>query len=612
MDFSQAGYGGGGVRLPVAPVAVTLAPSGGDDTPAIQAAIDRVSAMPPDARGFRGAVLLHPGHYNISSTLTIAASGVVLRGSGSGASGTVLTMTGPPFLFLRMAGTGSFQSVGPTATMTDAYVPSGATSFHVNDASAFVPGQTVLVRRPVTAAWVHLMKMDSLFRSGAHQTCIAPGSSITTDRVIAAVNGNEITLDVPLTDSFDSQYVNPPGGTVRQYTFPGRISQVGAEHFTVIAHPVNVDISEPQYTGLSVSAVIDAWAEDIVFQDTQNTVTISTNVKRMTLDGVHVKHTVQHTGDGPADFALSGTQLLAQDCSVTGRGNTWAAVTQSRVTGPVVLLNFFADDRGFDPHQRWATGLLCDQCSFPNSRTSDKAGIAYSNRGILGSGHGWDAGWAVAWNVTAATFTVQQPPGAQNFCIGCIGTILTQAQPGGDGTLLPNGIYDSYGTPVAPASLYLAQLCERLGPSAGANIGYPAACIPGVQHSAPVAAEPGVFLRQRIVTGEGPQAVARLSSAEPAGAQSPSLVEAVRQYGVRGLSFGVTAAAASSPTVIRVYTMSGRPVRVLVNERLEPGVYEVAWDGADDRGRSAAPGVYLAVLTIGPYRATQHLILRQE
>jgi hypothetical protein len=60
MDFSQAGYGGGGVRLPVSPVAVTLAPSGGDDTPAIQAAIDQVSAMPPDARGFRGAVLLHP------------------------------------------------------------------------------------------------------------------------------------------------------------------------------------------------------------------------------------------------------------------------------------------------------------------------------------------------------------------------------------------------------------------------------------------------------------------------------------------------------------------------------------------------------------------------
>src|SRR5439155_20945171 len=111
------------------------------------------------------------------------------------------------------------------------------------------------------------------------------------------------------------------------------------------------------------------------FQDTQNTVTISSTVKQTTFDRVSVKHTVAPTGDGPADFASSGTQLLASGCSVTGRGNTWAAVTQSRVTGPVVLLDFHADDRGFDPHQRWATGLLCDRCAFPNSRTSDKAGI---------------------------------------------------------------------------------------------------------------------------------------------------------------------------------------------------------------------------------------------
>src|SRR5205823_8620826 len=143
----------------------------------------------------------------------------------------------------------------------------------------------------------------------------------------------------PLTDSFDSQYLNPPGGSVRKYTFPGRLSDVGAERFTVIAHPVNVDISQPQYTGLSMSAVIDGWVRDIVFQDTQNTVTIGSTVKQTTLDNVRVLHTVPHSGDGPADFALSGTELLASRCSVTGRGNTWPAVTQSRVTGPVVLLD---------------------------------------------------------------------------------------------------------------------------------------------------------------------------------------------------------------------------------------------------------------------------------
>jgi hypothetical protein len=479
LDFSNAGYGGGGVSIPAVPTAITLAASGGDDTDAIQAALNQVSAQPLGQNGVRGAVLLQPGHYNVSSTLTIGASGVVLRGTGNGANGTyrtVITMTGDPFLLLRISGTGSWQTNGATSAMTDAYVPSGATSFNVADASGFHVGDTILIRRPVTAAWVHFMGMDTLVRNGQPQTWIAPGSTITTDRTIAAIDGTKVTLDVPLTDSFDQQYLNPPGGSIAAYTFPGRISNSGAEHFAVIAHPANVDITQPQYQGLSMSAVIDGWIQDVLFQDTQNTMQISSNVKRTTFDHVSVTHTVPHTGDGPADFAVSGTQLLISNSSVTGEGGTWPAVTQSRVTGPVVLLDFMADDRGFAPHQRWATGLLCDRCNFPNSHTADKAGVAYSNRGILGSGQGWDAGWSVAWNTTATTFLIQQPPGSQNFCIGCTGTILTEAQPGTSSPLLPNGIYDSLSAPVEPSSLYLQQLCDRLGPAAVANIGYPGTC----------------------------------------------------------------------------------------------------------------------------------------
>jgi hypothetical protein len=475
MDFSSAGYQGGGVRLPRVAERIMVRPSGGDDTAALQSALDQVSLLAPDHRGFRGAVQLDRGTFTVSSTLHIAASGVVLRGRGTDAGGTVINMAGTPFLFLSIAGTGSWKTVGSPAPIADSYVPSGTRSFHVNDASSFQAGDTILMRRPVTAAWVHFMGMDTLVRNGQPQTWISPGSTISTDRIIVDVDNNRITLDVPLTDSLDAQFLDPPGASVSKYTFAGRIAQVGVEGFTVVAHPQNVDITQPQFSGLSMSAVINAWMQDVVFQDTQNTITISDTVKQMTLDNVRVTHTVPHTGDGPADFALSGTQLLANKCSVTGKGNTWPALSQSRVTGPVVLLNFFGDDRGFDPHQRWATGLLCDNCNFPNSHTQDKAGIAYSDRGILGSGQGWDAGWSVAWNVNATFFLVQQPPGAQNFCIGCVGKILTEAQPGSSGLLL-NGIYDSFGTPVIPSSLYLEQLCERLGRRAVAKIGYRGSC----------------------------------------------------------------------------------------------------------------------------------------
>ncbi len=52
-----------------------------------------------------------------------------------------------------------------------------------------------------------------------------------------------------------------------------------------------------------------------------------------------------------------------------------------------------------------------------------------------------------------------------NWCIGCIGTPVTVGN-------IPNGIFDSPGKKVEPASLYLHQLHDRLGPEAVQNIGY--------------------------------------------------------------------------------------------------------------------------------------------
>src|SRR5512136_784419 len=47
-DFSYAGYGGGGTTIPTVPVRETIWPVPGDNTENIQAAIDKVSALPLD------------------------------------------------------------------------------------------------------------------------------------------------------------------------------------------------------------------------------------------------------------------------------------------------------------------------------------------------------------------------------------------------------------------------------------------------------------------------------------------------------------------------------------------------------------------------------------
>jgi len=470
IDYSTAGYGGGGVPLPKVPARVTVQPSGGDDTAAIQAAIDTVSVLQPDRRGFRGAVLLAPGAFNVSATLHMTTSGVVLSGSGSGASGSVITMTGSPFNLLAVSGSGTYTR-GAAVSITDTFIPSGARSFSVSDASGFHVGDRILISRPVTAAWVALLGMDKLVRNGLPQTWIATGSEILTDRTIMAIHGSQILLDAPLTDSFDSQYLNPPGASVAGYTFAGRISQVGVEHLRIVAPPTTV--TSPLYQAATIGSVENGWLRDLYIQDTENTFQLSNTNKKITLDSISVVHTIAQTNStAPADFALSGTQILVNNCSVTGHGNTWPFVAQAQVTGPVVVLKSFADDRGFSPHQRWATGMLCDLCQFPSSYTGDKSGVGYSNRGNFGSGQGWDAGWSVAWNVSTTTFLIQAPPATDNWCIGCTGTVLSEAAPGGDGTILPNGIFESLGTPVTPGSLYLAQLKERLGTQALRNIGY--------------------------------------------------------------------------------------------------------------------------------------------
>ena len=82
VDFSYAGYMANEQALPNVPVKVVVNPAAGDDGQRIQAALDYVGRLQPDAQGVRGAVLLKPGDYEVANQLVISQSGVILRGSG--------------------------------------------------------------------------------------------------------------------------------------------------------------------------------------------------------------------------------------------------------------------------------------------------------------------------------------------------------------------------------------------------------------------------------------------------------------------------------------------------------------------------------------------------
>ena len=60
---------------------------------------------------------------------------------------------------------------------------------------------------------------------------------------------------------------------------------------------------------------------------------------------------------------------------------------------------------------------------------------------------------------------------------------------------------------------------------------------------------------------------------------------------------------------LRIYDLSGRLVRVLVDDAQSPGAHEAEWDGRDAVGHHAGSGVYFYRLEAGTYSATQKMVL---
>jgi hypothetical protein len=148
--------------------------------------------------------------------------------------------------------------------------------------------------------------------------------------------------------------------------------------------------------------------------------------------------------------------------------------TTHRAQGPNVVLDFQGDGRQahIQPHMKWATGLLVDGAVATSDGTKLESAIALMNRGNAGNHHGWAIGWGVAWNCTAPSVLLQKPPGSMVWAIGCKTTPSEPASSVRETEIYPTGTFESVNAPVSPRSLYLAQLCERLGPKAVANLEY--------------------------------------------------------------------------------------------------------------------------------------------
>ena len=455
--------------MPYVAARVRVSPeSGADDTPAIQAALDQVAKLAPDAHGIRGAVQLLPGTFHLKGTLHLNASGVVLRGAGSnGLNVTALEMTGDPHLAMEIKGEFQKHGLGPNTALTDSYLPAGATLIHVANATDIHPGDTLQIVKPVTPQWVHFMGMDQLVRDGKPEKWVQ--NDIRVFRKVASVTGNAVVLEVPLTDSFDSHFYDADQPTVTRVAITGQIAETGVENLRIVAPNRSIDYHQDgRFDGIAMDNIVDSWLRGLAFVDITNSVSIGQYAKRLTVVHVDVRQDDTVTSHAqPFDFSVAGSQILLDRCSGSGDRVTYVA-TQARSEGPVVVLHCkFTGGGHIEGHQRWSTGLLVDSCEVPGGH------INLRNRGIMGSGHGWANGWSVLWNDEAIAFLVQNPPGDMNWAIGDEGAQAATTMPGStDEIPLPRGVIESADQHVEPKSLYLAQLRERKGAAAVKAIGY--------------------------------------------------------------------------------------------------------------------------------------------
>lgn len=466
IDFSAAGYDGGGVAIPHVPARIVVRPEGPNDGARIQAALDLVAAMPRDAQGFRGAVLLAPGRFAIASSLQLNASGVVLRGSGQGENGTVLSAVGESRrTLIEIGGRGErTEFAGTRRNVTDAYVPVGARQLSVDDASAFPVGTRVVVRRPCTAAWIAELGMDSF--SGwrpENRISWAPGSrDLVWERTVVAVAGNALTFDAPLTTSLDAKF---GGGTVARCEFPGRIDHVGVENLRCVSeHRSGVPDEEHAWCCVSLDAVENAWVRQLTARHFVGYVVIThPGARALTIEDCSAQDPVSELAAYRRRvFSIGGELTLVQRCdSMHGLHDF---TTGFAAAGPNVFFRCTAREAldWSGPVDSWASGVLYDNVVIRGNA------LRFLDRGADGQGAGWTVANSLLWNCESTELQVQSPPGAANQAYGCKGLIVDDRLRY-DPRRMPFQPF-VHGGASKPESLYLAQLAERKGHDAVATL----------------------------------------------------------------------------------------------------------------------------------------------
>lgn len=463
-DFSRVGYMWGDKEIPEYKVTSVLeAPSDGSDATAmIQSAIDSHSGT--------GAILLKKGRYNVSGTIYLNKSGLVLRGEGDE---TVIYGTGKTQRVLVEFGENNKRVVDykRRTKITASYTPVGQMFVEVAKPSIFNVGDRVVVSYIMNDKWIHDIKMDQIPMSESGNTLQwqAKDFKFYWERIITGIEGNKIYMDNPIVMGLDPQY-----GTIHLACCEWkRISESGVENL-MFDTEFDPNVITPRtashrrgelhqsdeahaWTAIKAFAIEHCWIRKVKSRHMGFGLAYLTGgTKNVTVSDCHCMEPISIIrGNRRYAFHMAGSQLcLFRDCTCEYDRHGFA--TGARTNGPSVFLNCTLTnaEQEIGPHLKWANGVLYD-----NIVTDGHLAVQDGTNG--GNGHGWRGANFYMWNCKAKGIVCQSPwASAKNYAIGCVG----EQMPGmeyKENLDRPQGVWISAGKHVKPKSLYLYQLKQR-------------------------------------------------------------------------------------------------------------------------------------------------------
>lgn len=573
-DFSYAGYKGGLEPIPEIPIVRVINPIEGDNTAHIQAVIQEVGNLPIGPDGFRGAILLEAGRYEIRGTVRLNVSGVVLRGVGDGddpATNTILWGTGntPAQRTILIAGGGgtsrwSDKVQGTQTNIISDTVFVGERQFEVANATPLSVGDNIIIYHPCTAEWLAAIDYGGTHTGepGAEaddQPWEVGSQPIVFNRYITAIDGNRITIDAPV---FNTLVRSLSQSYIYKYARVGLKTNIGIENLRIDIQTAGGTDEAHAWQALDLFQIEDAWVRNCTFLHFGQSGVRTCTATRITVENCRALDPVSLIeGERRYNFQVytASQQILFKNCHASnGRhhyvsnGTTW--------TSGCVFLNCTSSGAytSSEGHRRWSMGLLWDnllEIDGPRPGLNPRL-LGLYNRGYYGTSHGWAVAHAVAWRCTLANgdLIVQKPPTAQNYAIGCLAAHVTGRPPLAPFDE-PEGYIEGSNRPgLEPASLYLAQLEER---------------------------------RKKDLTIRGHREITQINN-----------FRLLPPYPNPFNSETIIRLTVSQETTVRltILDLNGREINTLLKSHLRPGEYRLIWNGQDNKGHPLPSGIYFVRL----------------